>query len=161
MLAVVNRRVGDVATAEAIYRYGIEHAHDKLSLLKNYHALLVSSGRATEAAEIQSRLDRMDDPSPFNWLQLARESQAAGDWDAAIRYYHRALALAPYLHEAHLGLAQSYYGSGQLQRAERSLEDAAGFASRVSIRNLYEAKLATLRHEFGSRRQAPTVTTEF
>jgi tetratricopeptide (TPR) repeat protein len=149
MLAVVNRRVGDLATAEAIYLYGIERAHDKLSLLKNYHALLISSGRDAEATLIQNRLDGMDDPSPFHWLQLARESHSAGDWDAAIRYYRRALALAPYLHEAHLGLAQSYHASGQLRRAASSLEDAAGFAPRVSTRTLYEAKLAALRHETG------------
>lgn len=149
MLAVVNGRMGDLATAEAIYVYGIERAADKLSLLKNYHGLLVSSGRDAEAARVQSRLDDMQDPSPFHWLQVARETYSAGDWDAAIRYYQRALALAPYLHEAHLGLAQAYYAAGQLRSAESSLEDAAGFAERVSIRTLYEAKLAALRHETG------------
>lgn len=161
MLAVVNRRVGDLATAEAIYLYGIERVPDKLSLLKNYHALLLGSGRDIEAAVIQTRLDAMDDPSPFHWLLLARESQAAGDWNAAVRYYHRALALAPYLHEAHLGLAQTYYASGQWSGAERSLQDAAGFAQRVSIRTLYEAKLATLRREIRGGSQAPAATTEF
>jgi Tfp pilus assembly protein PilF len=148
MLAVVHRRVGDVATAEAIYRYGISHAKDKLSLLKNYHRLLVNEGRAAEAAQVQAQLDTMDDPSPYHWLQLARESHVAGDWDGAIGYYRRALALGPYMHEAHLGLAQSYYAAGRLRNAERALIDAAELANRASTRTLYEAKLASLRREF-------------
>jgi Tfp pilus assembly protein PilF len=147
MLAVVNGRVGDLATAERIYRYGIAQAEDKLSLLKNYHVLLVNAGRDVEAAQIQRRLDTMEDPSPYHWLQLARESQGAGDWDAAITYYRRAIALGPYMDEAHLGLAQSYYGAGLLRSAERALIDAAELASRVSTRNLYEAKLTALRSE--------------
>jgi Tfp pilus assembly protein PilF len=148
MLAVVNRRAGDVATAEAIYRYGIAHAQDKLSLLKNYHALLVVLGRNREAQQVQRQLDMLDDPSPYHWLQLARASHAAGAWNEAIRYYQRALVLAPNLHEALLGLAQSYYATGRLRSAENALRDAALYAERVSTRTLYEAKLATLRQEF-------------
>lgn len=148
MLAVVYGRVGDTTTAERIYRYGITYARDKLSLLKNYHFLLARQGRDVEAAQIQAQLEVMEDPSPYHWLQLARESQKTGDWDGAIRYYQRAITLGPYMDEAHLGLAQAYYGAGRLRSAERSLIDAAELANRVSVRNLYEAKLATLRKEF-------------
>jgi Tfp pilus assembly protein PilF len=148
MLAIVNRRTGNVATAERIYRYGIAYAEDKLSLLKNYHTLLVSEARNVEAQEIQLQLDTMFDPSPFHWLQLARESHNAGDWNGAISYYHRALGVAPNMHEAYLGLALSYYAAGRLQNAEQALIDAAVAANKVSTRTLYEAKLAALRKEF-------------
>jgi Tfp pilus assembly protein PilF len=147
MLAVINRRAGDFETAEGLYRYGIAHAEDKLSLLKNYHALLVTRGRQAEADLIQRQLDTMDDPSPLHWLQLARESHQNGDWESAIRYYRRVLALAPYMHEVHLGLAQSYYEAGQLRSAENALSEAVTLANRVSTRNLYKAKLLTLRQE--------------
>ncbi len=147
MLAIVNRRMGDVAAAEAIYRYGIATAEDKLSLLKNYRVLLANAGRDAEAAQVQARLDTMEDPSPYHWLQLARESQSAGAWDEAIKYYEHALQLGPYMHEAHLGLAQAYYAAGRLQSAERALISAAEFAGREKTRTLYEAKLAALRRE--------------
>lgn len=147
MLAVVNRRVGDSATAENIYRYGIAHVNDKLSLLKNYHTLLLASGRDREAAEIARQLQVLDDPSPFHWLQLARASHDDGDWESAIEFYRRALTLAPYMHEVQLGLAQAYYGAGRLRSAEGALNAAVSTANKVSTRNLYEAKLAALQKE--------------
>ena len=147
MLAIVNRNKGDAATAERIYRYGIARAEDKLSLLKNYQALLEWQGRAAEAEEIGRQLDTMEDPSPLHWLQLARNSQGSGDWQSAIRYYRRVLELAPYMHEVHLGLAQSYYSAGEFRNAEDALSEAISLASRASTRNLYKAKLLTLRQE--------------
>src|SRR5690606_9721405 len=143
--AVVNRRVGDIDKAEAIYKYGIARADNKLTLLKNYHVLLLGSGRAEEAAEIERQLNSLDDPSPFHWFQLARTSYEERNYADAIRYYSRAIDLAPYLHEAHLGLARAYYEAGRLRAAERALETALENVFRPSTRNLYEAKLMTLR----------------
>src|SRR5690606_10408357 len=108
---------GQLASAEAIYLYALEHASEKLSLLKNYHVLLVSSGRFADAQIIQSQLDSMDDPSPLNWFQLARSSFEAEEYRDSIRYYRRALALAPYMHEAHLGVARAYHALGETEQA--------------------------------------------
>ena len=146
MLAVINRRTGDTETAERIYQYGIAHADDKLSLLKNYHTLLVANGRHEEAARVQDQLDTMQDPSPLHWLRLARASQDNGDLRGAIRSYRRVLELAPYMHEVHLGLAQTYHAAGDLRRAEQELVTAANLANSVSTRNLYKAKLLSLRN---------------
>ncbi|HEY0962485.1 MAG TPA: tetratricopeptide repeat protein [Pseudomonadales bacterium] len=147
MLAVVNRRKGNEAIAESIYRYGIEHADDKLSLLKNYHTLLVVKGRHAEAAAIQQQLDQTEDSSPLHWLQLARASEANADWEGAIAYYRRVVQLAPYMHEVHLALARAYHASGELHHAESALIEAVTLANRVSTRNLYKAKLMSLRKE--------------
>jgi Flp pilus assembly protein TadD len=147
MLAIVHRRKGDTEGAERIYRHGIAHADDKLTLLKNYESLLTASKRHTEAAEVQRQLDAIDDTSPLHWLRLARESEARGDLSDAISYYQRVLRLTPYMHEVHLALAQAYYASGELRRAESALGAAVDTANRVSVRNLYKAKLLTLRKE--------------
>ncbi|MGP1666603.1 MAG: tetratricopeptide repeat protein [Rhodanobacter sp.] len=147
MLAIVNRRTGDAETAENIYRYGIAYADDKLSLLKNYHTLLSADGRTAEAEAVQRQLDTMNDPSPLHWLQLARTSRDSGDWDATIGYYQRVLQLAPYMHEVQLELAQSYYATGRVRRAETALSEAVTLANKVSTRNLYKAKLLALRKE--------------
>lgn len=144
IMAILHRRVGDYAKAEAIYLYGIAEAADKLSLLKNYRILLTLQGRHAEAAELLARLDAMHDPSPFNWLNLAREAYIDGDYTEAVRHFDKALALAPYLHEAHLGKAQSYYLMGRTSAARDALRLAIDNVYRASTRSLYQAKLNAL-----------------
>lgn len=144
VMAVIHRRSGEYARAEAIYLYSIEYAEDKLSLLKNYRLLLTIQGRREDAAAVLARMETMDDPSPFNWLNLARESYENNEYADAVRYFDKALARAPYLHEAHLGKAQSYYQMGRKSAAEDALRLAIDKVSRVSTRSLYEAKLRAL-----------------
>ncbi|MCC6201370.1 MAG: tetratricopeptide repeat protein [Gammaproteobacteria bacterium] len=146
-IAVANRRAGDLATAEFVYRYGIDHADDKLSLLKNFRVLLERSGRDAEARTIQHRLDTMTDPSPFHWFELARAAVAERDHRAAIRYYGKALELAPYLHEAYLGIAQANYDLGRYDSARAALEAAFREADKSSVKAFYQAKLASLAQE--------------
>ena len=143
-MAVVYRRAGEPAKAEEIYKFAIAHAEDKLTLLKNYHLLLTSQQRTVEAAAIEKQLDGMDDPSPFHWYTLARSAYAMQDYPAAIRYFDRALKMAPYLHEAHLGKAQSFYQLGYLTEAELALKKAILNVDKSSTRSLYEAKLTAL-----------------
>ena len=147
MLAIINRRDGNLETAEQLYLHGIEVADEKLSLLKNYRILLSLSGRNEEAEQIQIKIDSMQDSSPFEWFQLARNAHEDGELLEAISYYDKALALAPYLHEAHLGIAQANYELGNLSRAESALHDAITNVNKVSTRNLYQAKLLTLTSE--------------
>lgn len=121
MLAVINKRIGRTEEAEQVYLYAIERAQEKLSLLKNYRVLLLNQGRKEEAAAIALRLLKMDDPSPFNWFHLARESYEEGDYERAISYYRKALEFAPYLHEARLGIALSYYALDRVAQADAAL----------------------------------------
>jgi tetratricopeptide (TPR) repeat protein len=153
LLAVVYGRAGDERKAEAIYLHGLQVADNQLSLLKNYRSLLLRTGRDAEAREIEERLAQIDDPSPLRWLQLADSAYGDGEYRLAIGYYRRALELAPYLHEGHLGLARAWYEVGELERAEGALKDALENAFRRSTRSLYQAKLQVLSeemHEHGS-----------
>lgn len=147
MLAVINRRSGNLAKAEELYLHGITYAEEKLSLLKNYRVLLMNSGRQQDAAAIAKQLLVLEDPSPFHWLQMARNANTEGNFTHAVRYFRRAIKLAPYLHEAHLGVAQAEYQLGRLKAAERALESALANVYTVSTKNLYKAKLATLTRE--------------
>lgn len=145
-LAIATRRAGYNKEAESIYLYAIEHARDKLTLLKNYRVLLTSTGRLEEATLIDRRLQNIADPSPFNWFQLARSAFEDGDYDRAVTYYQRALALAPYLHEAHLGMARSYAGLGHYDESVQSLVAAIDNAGRLRDRKYYKAKLGEFLH---------------
>lgn len=146
-MAVIQRRTGQIATAEALYRYGIAHAEEKLTLMKNYLRLLEESGREKEAQAVRLQLERMDDPSPYHWYQLARSTYENGEYREAIRYYKKALSIAPYLHEAYLGIALSHYELGQLENSQQALVSAYTEAPKLSMRNLYQAKLEWLSRE--------------
>lgn len=145
MLAVILRRTGRLAESEAVYRFGIEYAGENLSLLKNYHLLLTKSGRTEEARRIKARLMTMDDPSPFHWFHLAQSYYREEDYSSAIRYYREALERAPYLHQAYLGIARSYYHMGESGNVEHALSMALENAQKVSIRSRYQEKLMALR----------------
>ncbi|MDP2127354.1 MAG: hypothetical protein Q8K97_08235 [Pseudohongiella sp.] len=143
-LAIATRRAGYPDIAESIYVYAIEHASQKLTLLKNYRVLLTSTGRFEEAQKIDAQLQRMNDPSPFNWFHLAQSAFSDADYERAIGYYRQALVLAPYLHEAHLGIARSYSQLGYREESMQSLLAAIDNAGRLRDRKYYKAKLGAL-----------------
>lgn len=141
-LAVINRQAGRHGLAERIYLYAIERADNKLTLLKNYRTLLASQGRDREARRVEQRLRAMPDGSPFRWYRVAQSAFDDGDFRRAIDYYRRALALAPYLHEAHMGIASASYQLGRPGEAREALRNALELTSRRSSRKVYEAKMA-------------------
>lgn len=147
MLAVIHRRIGRIEAAEQVYLYAIAQAEDKLALLKNYRLLLLSQNRLEEAQIIASRLASMEDPSPFNWYHLARDSYEEGAYERAISYYNKALELAPYLHEARLGIALCHYAMGRIDKADAALLAAIENANNNRSRQRYKEKLYALRDE--------------
>lgn len=144
MMAIVHRQAKDEAVAEQIYKYGIDRAEDKLSLLKNYRVLLLDQGRTDEAERISMEIEKYRDPSPFTVLQMANAAYNDGDYSTAITYYHKAIDLAPYLHEGFFGLAKTYYKLGSLDAAKHNMQEAVNRAIKSSTRSLYQAKLAAL-----------------
>lgn len=148
MLAVIYRRAGDEQTAEDIYIYGIATVDDKLSLLKNYRALLQMQDRIVEAEEVQLRLASIEDTDPFEWWFMAEDAYGKARYDEALTYYKKSVKIAPYLHEGYFGMAKTYYQMGNIESARKSLRDAVDNANRLNTRSLYEAKLTALsRHQ--------------
>jgi len=144
MLAVLHRRVGDEATAERLYVYGLERARNKLSLLDNYRRLLAAQQRHAEAEAISQQLVELNDPSPFRWLELAHHAHQRGEPREALQFYRKALAAAPYLHQAHVGMAGALYQLGQPLAAEAALRQALLHSHDDTTQALYQAKLERL-----------------
>lgn len=144
MLAIVNDRAGHKSRSEEIYRFGIHNSPRQVSLLRNYSIFLRREGRSAEADEIDKALSRLADPNPFDWISAGQSAYDAEDFTRAINYFEKSANLAPYLHEAHFGLAKANFRLGNLKIAERELELAKHYATRSSSRKLYEAKLLAL-----------------
>jgi len=144
MLAIVNDRAGDKSKSEETYRFGIQNSPRQVSLLRNYGIFLRRQGRPAEAKEIDKTLTRLADPNPFDWISAGQNAYDANEFKRAIGFFKRGVDLAPYLHEAHFGLAKANFRLGNLKIAERELELALKNATRSSSRKLYEAKLVAL-----------------
>ena len=74
-MAIVYRRMGDVAKSEEIYQYGIRYLPHSVSLLRNYRVLLKQQERFDEVENINRTLAQLDDPSPFDWLHAGQHGR--------------------------------------------------------------------------------------
>jgi len=144
MLAIVNDRAGDKSKSEEIYRFGIQHAKRRVSLLRNYSIFLKRQGRSAEARKIDTKMAQLAEPNPFDWIYAGQEAYNDGEFKRALRLFNKSVQLAPYLHEGYFGLAKAHFRLGNLKNAEQELELALSHATRSSTRRMYEAKLATL-----------------
>ena len=151
MMAVLHRRAGDSERAESLYKYGIGMTEQKVSLLKNYRNMLRSQGRVQEAQAIEETLHTLEDPSPFNWLSLAQEAYSEQNYVLSLRMYDKALEVAPYLKDAHMGKVRSQVKLGRMDDAADSLNTLTEYVYEPEEKSMYVAKLTTLRNHIADR----------
>jgi len=144
VLALMYRRSGDADHAEKLFKAIIHENPEAVVILRNYRALLRSLDRTAEALEITRQLADLEDAHPVDWLQAGDAEFRDNNYAEAIRYFNKAAELAPYMHEAYLGLAQAYYALDKPRQTRRQLELAIENAHRSSTRSLYQAKLGAL-----------------
>lgn len=146
-MAVIYRRLGNDQRAEEIYKYGIEISSEKLTLLKNYHLLLKRQGRNRDANEIARKLEKIYDPSPYNWISVADSAYKKAEYSDAIKFYKKAIELAPYLQYGYLGLARVYHAQGKVEKAKSMLMNAMENNYNRENYKMYKAKLAVLSNK--------------
>ncbi|MEZ9821276.1 tetratricopeptide repeat protein [Shewanella sp. 10N.286.45.A1] len=144
MLAVVLRRLGDVETAESLYQYGLEVSEDKVTLLSNYHYLLVNQGRIVEASVVKNQLLELDDSSPYKWYLVAQDSIAAGDYLSAKVYLNKFIDNTYYYHKAYFDLAKVHFKLDEPEQAKKALRKALDYTDLPKNQQRYQAKLAWL-----------------
>lgn len=143
-LAVLYRRAGDPQTAETLFRFALDEFGDRLIVLRNYRKLLLAAGRRDEAAALEQRLLRLPDPDPYPMLALGDEARDEERYGAALAYYRKAQAIAPYLHEIHWKIAGIHAARGDARSAARELERARRKAMVEDDKQRYAAKLRAL-----------------
>jgi len=145
LLAVIHRRAGDLKTAEAIYKTGLEMGEPSIALLSNYIMLLKSQQRMEEVTVLQSKMDQLDDPNPYQTLGMAYTARKDGDIEQAEIYFKKALKKAPYLNQAYMGLYKIYAKQQKLDKAQAMLIKALEWTYELDERKLYEYKLYSLK----------------
>lgn len=94
------------------------------------------SSSGLPGADDRENIDRL--------IQRARQSQAAGDYDAAVRLYEAAVAAAPNLSALRHNLAASYRSAGRLTDAEAAFRGALATASDPMTRYAVGSALLSL-----------------
>ena len=153
---------GRSALAGADFQQALRIAPEQPDYLNNYAWYLCQTGRARESLDwFERAAARPDYRAPEKALNNAGEcSRAAGDTDAAKRYFQRALGLRPNDARANVALAKIYYNDGDYPQARLHAErgaagarpgaDALWIAIKVARKSVQAAKetqlLAQLRH---------------
>jgi tetratricopeptide (TPR) repeat protein len=145
LLAILHRRAGDETTAEALFRYGLEHHPDDINLLHNLYAMIESQERHGEARELLERLADLPDHNPYPRILLARQLTEEGFLYRARNIYESILDQMPYLHEAHWGLAVIHAQKGDDESARESLATALQYTRANRYERIYNAKLHALK----------------
>ncbi|QQX82096.1 hypothetical protein JK628_09925 [Shewanella sp. KX20019] len=145
MMAVLLRRLGFDKDAERLYLYGLEVSDDKLTLLSNYHYLLVRQGRTADALVVKSRLLELDDSNPYKWYMVAQDSIVEGDYQSAKIFLFKFIDNTHYFHRAYFELAKVHTQLGETEQARSALLKALDYAAEPVSKMRYQAKLAWLR----------------
>jgi len=113
-----------------------------IQIIYNYMILLAKQGRYQEVDFYQNKMNSLDNPNPYLWLEQAYQS--AENPEQAEIYYKKALQNAPYLQEAYIGLAKIYYKRNNKKRAKEMVENALKWSYKKEEKQLYKRKLSLL-----------------
>lgn len=112
--------------------------------LSNEAGALHRLGRTTEAAALESRLNKIEPYPPFYFFDRGLTAMHRGDYAAARDMFSKEVDRAGYYHEFHFWLALADYQLGDLSAARSEMRLAMENSTRRTDHDLYAAKLARL-----------------
>ena len=142
---VLSQRRGDDAAAEARFLHAASRNPRLMSVLNNQVALYANRGDASRAAYWKERADHVLRRDPFYQYSVAERSAETGDYESAVRYYRRAIALDKRERLFHFGLARAYTHLGKFSQAAGELDAAVRLSTEDVDRQRFQAKLDALR----------------
>ncbi|MBV8501755.1 MAG: hypothetical protein JO006_08560 [Paucibacter sp.] len=146
-LAVVYRRHGSSAGAEAALREVLRLEPDNLQALSNLVLVMRDQHRNAEADQLQARVAELQPYPPFKFFDLGVEAMKAGNFVKARELFKKEVARSAYYHEFHFWLALSDYALGDMREAGRQLALAVENSPTRKTHDLYAAKLAWLEQQ--------------
>lgn len=142
---VLSQRMGDDASAETRFLHAAGRNPRLMSVLNNLVALYAGRNDAARAEYWKARADHVLRRDPFYQYSVAERNAEAGDFENAVRYYRRAIALDKRERLFHFGLARVYTRLGKLSQAASELDAAVKLSTQDVDRQRFQAKLDALR----------------
>lgn len=145
-LAIVHKRQGDYAGAEAIYLAAINQGYSQQALFyRSYISLLESQGRDQEVTRLKRDYQSVRERQhPVEWIRAAKKAHAQGNYYLADKLYEKALQIAPDLHDVYILRAQSSLEAGDADAAKRQIERALSLSVDSEQVGRYQRKLTKL-----------------
>lgn len=144
LLGVIHRRKGNADLAEQIYKHGLEALPDDLELNINLRFLLKTQGRFDEVEQIEQKIAKLEDPSPFHWYDLGLDYYEQGRYRQAVLAFDKMIERAPYLHFGYAGKGRALYQLGRKKAARDNLALALQHTHEDKTEALYQAKMSAL-----------------
>lgn len=141
-MALLHKTENDKLTSEKLYQLGISLDEKNIPIIRNYMILLLTENRIVEVDFYQKKLNALDNPNPYVWLEQAYKSH--NDSEQAEIYFKKALKNAPYLKEAYIGLAKIYFKRSEMELAKKMLKNALKWSYKKEEQQLYKMKLSIL-----------------
>lgn len=144
-LGVIYRRHGELDAAARAFREVLQREPANTPALANLVVVLRETGQADEADRLNLRLAEIQPYPPFMFYDQGREAMRAGDFKRARDLFNREIARNAYFHELHFWLALANYALGDMVEVRRELTLAKDNSTTLRDRELYSAKLDSLR----------------
>ena len=154
-LAVLYRRKGLYANAEAALRLVLEREPLNVQAMSNLVLVLTDTDRRQEAQAVAAQMAQIQPVPPYKFFDEGLVAMRAGDYAAARQLFRKEVARAAYVAEFHFWLALASYGMGDVPGARGEIVKALENSATVKDRQLYGAKLAWL-NELRERQQQST-----
>lgn len=144
-LGVILRRHGHQDAAERVFRHILRQEADNTAAMTNLAGLLAEGGRMAESEQLKFRLAELQPYPPFVFYDQGRDAMREGNYKRARELFAKEIGRNAFFHELHFWMALASYGMGDLDGVRKELALAKETSTTVRDRDLYAAKLDSLR----------------
>jgi Tfp pilus assembly protein PilF len=144
-LGVIYLRRGLLGKAESAFEHVLRLEPANANAMMNLALALGRDGRRQEAETWRRRLAALSSYPPFYFLDEGLAALERGEAAQARDLLQRELARMPYNEEVHFAIARADVRLGDVELARKHLVLAQRYSTARTRRDVYSAKLATLR----------------
>jgi len=149
-LGVIYKRNNQLEAAEAAYLQGLSVTRgirdtSLLSIMNNLAHLYDAKGDMENAAFFKERVESFRNKNPYYQYAAGKAAYQDAFYEKSVGFFREAIRLKKDEHLFYYGLALAYLKSGNMKKAEASINQAIKYAWDENKKGFYEKALASLK----------------